>query len=381
MSEAAARAGAARTFYILAIAILIGFIAYIGRGVLIPFVVASFLCFLIYTLKENIRRAPYIGKYLPNWLGFLVAFVLIGAGAVLIVEIVRANVETLLREWPNYEQRLRALIGDGLAIIRSADFLPRELVGGVEQIQQSAIDLVRPMLAGAARSVTGFTSNFLTFITIFLYLVFMLIERARIFKKIGLLGANEREQRIINDTIGDIGALISQYITVKTLSNFATATISYIIMLIIGVQFATFWALLIFLLNYIPIFGAASAIFLPVLLTLVQPEGGGVRMALITGVSLIGAEQIMSNGVEPRIVGKSLNLSPLVILASLSVWGALWGFAGLLLSVPMTVTVMLVLTQFRSTRPIAIMLSGNGEIADIKHPPLKDGASAYSIGR
>jgi hypothetical protein len=59
----------------------------------------------------------------------------------------------------------------------------------------------------------------------------------------------------------------------------------------------------------------------------------------------------------------------------------LWGFAGLLLSVPMTVTVMLVLTQFRSTRPIAIMLSGNGEIADIKHPPLKDGASAYSIGR
>ncbi|MCK5745071.1 MAG: AI-2E family transporter, partial [Oricola sp.] len=136
----------------------------------------------------------------------------------------------------------------------------------------------------------------------------------------------------------------------------------------IGVQFAGFWALLIFVLNYIPIFGAASAITLPVLLCLVQPDGGGVRMALIAAVSLIGAEQVMSNGIEPRIVGRTLNLSPLVVLFSLSVWGALWGFAGLLLSVPITVTVMIVLSQFRSTRPVAIMMSDNGEIAAIKHP-------------
>ena len=145
-------------------------------------------------------------------------------------------------------------------------------------------------------------------------------------------------------------------------------SIANIIMLIIGVQFAGFWALLIFVLNYIPIFGAASAITLPVLLSLVQPDGGGVRMALIAAISLIGAEQVMSNGIEPRIVGRTLNLSPLVVLFSLSVWGALWGFAGLLLSVPITVTVMIVLSQFRSTRPVAIMMSDNGEIAAIKHP-------------
>ncbi|MEZ5893223.1 MAG: AI-2E family transporter [Parvularculaceae bacterium] len=357
----------ARMFYSLAVAVLVGFIAYIGRGVLIPFVVAGFLCFLIFTLKENVRRIPVIGNYMPDWVGYMLAFALIGLGMVLFVEIIRSNVETLLATWPSYEERLRTLATDVIAYFKTIDFLPRELLGGVEQIQQSALDLLRPLLSRAAGSLSSLTSNFLTFITIFLYLVFMLIERGRIFRKISLLGADERARRIINETIADIGVMVRQYITVKTVSNLVTATASYIIMLVIGVQFAGFWALLIFALNYIPIFGAASAITLPVLLALVQPDGGGVRMAALAAICLIATEQIMSNGIEPRIVGKTLNLSPLVILFTLGVWGSLWGFAGLLLSVPITVTVMIVLSQFRSTRGIAIMMSDNGDIAPLKH--------------
>ncbi len=363
----AERHGMAKTFYGLAVAVLIGFIAYIGRGVLIPFIVAVFLCFLIFTLKENVRRIPVVGRYMPDWLGYLFAFLLIGAGLVLFVEIIRSNVETLLEAWPSYEQRLRGLANDAISFFRTIDFVPPELLGGVNQIQQSALDLIRPLLSQAAGSLRSITSNFLTFITVFLYLIFMLIERSRIFKKISLLGSDAGQRAAINETINDIGVMVRQYITVKTMSNLVTASISYIIMLIIGVQFAGFWALLIFVLNYIPIFGAASAITLPVLLSLVQPDGGGVRMAAIAAVSLIGAEQIMSNGVEPRIVGRTLNLSPLVVLFSLGVWGSLWGFAGLLLSVPITVSVMIVLSQFRTTRPIAIMMSDNGEIAAIKN--------------
>ena len=332
------------------------------------------ILFLIFTLKENMKRIPVIGNYMPDWTGYLFAFILIGAGMVLFVEIIRSNVEALLEAWPSYEQRLRGLAGEAIGFFRTLNFLPQELLGGVEQIQQSALDLIRPLLSQAAGSLRALTSNFLTFITVFLYLVFMLIERGRIFKKIGLLGADDSERQAINETIADIGVMVRQYITVKTASNLVTATMSYIIMLIIGVQFAGFWALLIFILNFIPIFGAASAITLPVLLSLVQPDGGGVRMALIAAVSLIGAEQVMSNGIEPRIVGRTLNLSPLVILFSLSIWGSLWGFAGLLLSVPITVTVMIILSQFRSTRSVAIMMSDNGEIAALKHSPLAETA-------
>ncbi len=373
MSETEDGKGVARTFYGLAITVLIGLIAYVGRGVLIPLVVAGFLCFLIFTLKENVRRTPFIGKFLPNWLGYMVAFALIGAGVVIFVEIIKSNVETLLKEWPSYEASLREVISEGLAFVRTIDFLPPELIGGVEQIQVAAINLIRPLLSQAAGSLRGLTSNFMTFITVFLYLVFILIERGRLFNKISLLGADRHGRRVIKETIGDIGVMVRQYITVKTVSNLVTATISYGIMLVIGIQFAGFWALLIFVLNYIPIFGAVSAITLPVLLALVQPDGGGIRMSLLALVSLVGAEQVMSNGIEPRIIGRTLNLSPLVILFSLGVWGSLWGFAGLLLSVPITVTVMIILTQFHSTRPIAIMLSDNGKIAEIKHPPLERG--------
>ncbi len=369
MSEQRIAPSIARTFYGLAITVLIGFIAYIGRGVLIPLVIASFLCFLIYTLKENVRKTPFIGRHIPNWLSFMLAFLLIGAGVYLFVEIVRSNVETLLTAWPSYEERLRSLTQDVIAWVRTSSLIPPEVLGSVDQLQQAAIDVVRVVVSRAASSLTAITSNVLTFITIFLYLVFMLIERGRIFRKINLLGADDRERIVINETISDIGVLVRQYITVKTVSNLVTATISFIIMKLIGIQFAGFWALLIFILNYIPIFGAASAITLPVMLALVQPEGGGLQMALTALVLLIGAEQIMSNGIEPRLVGRTLNLSPLVVLFSLSVWGSLWGFAGLLLSVPITVTVMLVLTQFESTRPIAIMLSDDGKIADLKHPP------------
>ena len=360
----------ARTFYTLAVAVLVGFIAYVGRGVLIPFVVAGFLAFLIYTLKENVKRIPVIGNYMPDWVGYLFAFVLIGAGMVLFVEIIRANVETLLEAWPSYERRLEALATDAIDFVRTSSFLPAELLGGVEQIQQSALGLIRPLLSQAAGSLRSLTSNFLTFITVFLYLVFMLIERGRIFKKISLLGADDRQRLAINETIADIGVMVRQYITVKTVSNLITATLSYVIMLVIRVQFAGFWALLIFALNYIPIFGAPSAMILPVLLSLVQPDGGGLRMALITLGCLIASDQVMANGVEPRIVGRTLNLSPLVVLFTLGVWGSLWGFAGLLLSVPITVTVMIVLSQFRSTRAVAIMMSDNGEIAELKHEAL-----------
>ncbi len=366
MTEAKPHNGVAQTFYGLAIAVLIGLIAYIGRGVLIPLVIAGFLCFLIFTLKENIRKAPIVGKYLPNWLCYLFAFALIGLGMMLFVEIIKSNVETLLETWPSYEHQLRMLIQESLAFVRTIDFLPKELIGSVEQLQQAAVGVIRPLLSQAAGSLRSLTSNFVTFITVFLYLIFMLIERGRFFKKINFLGADHDERQTINETISGIGVMVRQYITVKTISNLVTAIISFTIMKLIGIQFAGFWALLIFVLNYIPIFGAASAITLPVLLALVQPDGGGIRMAVIALVSLIGAEQIMSNGIEPRIVGRTLNLSPLVILFSLGVWGSIWGFAGLLLSVPITVTVMIILSQFHSTRAIAVMLSDNGQITDYR---------------
>lgn len=360
----AAMGGQARAFFGLALAVLIGFVAYIGRGVAIPLIVAGFLCFIIYTLKETIKSGPLIGRFLPNWLCYLFAFAAIGSTFIFFIEIVRNNAEALVAAAPLYEARLRDLSQEAIGFIQSLGVLPEDFVGGVEELRQSALGMINPILSEVGASVRVLTANV---VTIFLYTVFMLLERGRIFRKIDLVSADAAQRQAVNDTIGDIGAMVREYVTVKTATNLVTATASYLIMRLIGVDFAGFWALLIFVLNFIPIVGAISAITAPVILSLVQPTGG-VDTALLALVLLVGADQIMSSLIEPRLIGRSLNLSPLVILLSLAVWGTLWGFAGMLLAVPITVTVMIILTQFPATRPIAILLSDSGRIAEIKRP-------------
>ncbi len=366
--------GAARLFYGLGLATMIGAIAYIGRSVFIPIIIACFLSFIIYTLKETIRRGPMIGRFLPHWLCYLFAFALIISIFVLLIDIVRNNIDSLIAAAPDYERRLRDISRDAIKFLQDSGLLPAELAGGVDQLRTAALSMINPVLSQAGAAVRAISGNA---VTIFLYTVFLLLERGRIFKKINLLSADREQRSAVNETMRDIATLVRQYITVKTVMNLITAAISYGIMSAVGVDFAGFWALLIFLFNFIPIVGAISAISLPVILSLVQPEGGGVQTALLTLALLVGAEQAMSSGVEPRLVGKSLNLSPLVILISLAVWGSLWGFAGMLLAVPITVTIMIILTQFQSTRPIAILLSDSGEIAPINHAPIAP-AAAYS---
>ena len=359
--------GQARFFYGLALAVLIGFILFIGRSILIPLITAAFVSFLIYTLKETFRRAPLIGKFIPHWIGYILAFSVIFSIVFLFVEIIKSNVEQLIQDAPLYEARLREVADEIIAFVRSLSFLPTDFIGNtLEQLRSQALGLIQPLLQGVAGSARAVITSA---VIIFLYTVFILVERGRIFKKIALLSADEEHKQAIDETIGDIGALVRQYITVKTISNLVTAGASYVIMRGLGVDFAGFWALMIFILNYIPMFGAASAIMLPTILALVQPDGGPQKMVLTLGL-LIGVEQTMSNVIEPRIVGKTLNLSPLIVLISLAFWGSLWGFAGFLLSVPMTVSTMLILSQFRSTRPIAIMMSDDGTIAALKHPEL-----------
>lgn len=354
----------ARAFFALGLAALIAFIAYIGRGVIVPVVFAGFVSFLIYTLKQTIKSGPLIGRFLPGWLCYVFAFALIASLFVFVIDIVRDNVRTLIDEAPTYETRFRDLSEVGLDRLRSLGVVSDDFLGGVKEIRAAALSVINPVLTELASSARALTGGF---ITVLLYTVFMLIERARIFHKIHLLSPSHRERRVVNETIGDIGKMVSQYVTVKTGSNLANAVIAYFIMRIVGVDFAGFWALLIFVLTFIPIVGAPIAIAAPVLLTLIEPEGG-ISKALLVLVLLGSLDQVMSSVVEPRLIGRSLNLSPLVVLLSLAVWGSLWGFAGLLLAVPVTVTVMIILTQYPSTRPIAIMLSDSGKIAAIRHP-------------
>jgi predicted PurR-regulated permease PerM len=191
---------------------------------------------------------------------------------------------------------------------------------------------------------------------ILIYVLFMLAEE-RIFRgKIEQIFGRRQQMYKFLTTVNQMDKSIRAYITVKTLLCLLSAVASYIVLYAIGVDFAFLWAFLIFFLNYIPIIGAFIGPLFPALIAFVQFDGA--TNAIIVLVSLAAIQLIIGNVIEPKALGDRLNLSPLVVIISLAFWGTLWGIAGMFLCVPITVMLMIVLSQFEKTRSVAILLSG-----------------------
>jgi predicted PurR-regulated permease PerM len=353
-------------FYFVGLFVLGGFILWIGQGVLVPIVIAAFLCFLIVTVKRRIEKFPYIGPLLPESVQFALAFAVILIVLTVLVAIIRSNIEEVIAAAPGYNEKLREILGHLTEFSLGLPFFGNNLQVALDNIQASAIDLIQGVVGDVAGLARGFLGGL---VTVALYTAFMLAERGRLLKKMVIIAGNETATNLLHGVIDDIARLVREYISVKTFTSFIVGSISYVIMLALGIDFAGFWALLIFGLNFIPVIGSIIAVIMPTILALIQP-GGGLGLFLLTGISLTAVEQAIGSFVEPRMMGRSLNLSPLIILISLASWGTLWGIPGMFLSVPMTVAMMIIFAQFKTTRPVAVLLSDDGEVA-----PLQQGES------
>ena len=209
--------------------------------------------------------------------------------------------------------------------------------------------------------VAGVLTDFLSSAGIILiYLIFLFIEQGYFRKKLNALVPDIKRRSDINKILDKIGHDTRKYVGIKTLVSLMTALFSYVIMMLIGLDFAEFWAFMIFILNFIPFIGSIIATALPALLAIIQFSSFTPFFIVAGGVT--GVQFIVANIVEPRLMGQSLNLSPLVIFLSLAMWGAMWGIAGMFLCVPLTVIIMIILSHFPQTKPIAIVLSKDGQI-------------------
>jgi predicted PurR-regulated permease PerM len=125
--------------------------------------------------------------------------------------------------------------------------------------------------------------------------------------------------------------------------------------MLFGIHFAVLWGVLAFALNFIPNIGSLISVVPPVAITLFQT--GSVTKTLVVAGILITIQMVVGNVVEPKVMGRGLNLSPLVVLLSLLFWGWMWGIAGMLLSVPLTAAIKIGMEQLDSTRPIARLMA------------------------
>ena len=325
-----------------------------GEQILLPLVLAVLFSYLITALGDRIERIR-IGRWSPPpWLGLSGAILAVLLVLALIVQLVASNISAVIEVAPQYQKQMEDMFASGSAWAVGHLNLkqPITLTALLEEINLRA---VLERLADAFQSIAGHTFQILAYVT------FLLLERRMFDRKLSLLFTNRAREQAVRSTLATIGHKIETYVLIKTGISLLNAVLSYIVLTLFGVDFAGFWSLLVFVLNYIPYIGSPIAMLFPTLLALLQ--FGSIVMATFVLGSLWAIQAFVENFIEPRITGRTLNLSPIVMIVALSVWGAIWGIPGMILSVPLMVIIMITLSQFPKTRPIAIIMSERGEIA------------------
>lgn len=328
---------------------IIGYLLTIGRGLLIPFVIAVFIWHLLNTIKKGVEQTPFVGSNLPGWLSRILAFLVVAILIKILINIISNNVNEVIAASPRYQENITNIFKVLDQYYHIKAFI-------------SLDDLIKNLsLQGIVINVYGvFSTITSSAVLIALYVGFLFVEQHFFQQKIDALFPHEEHRQLVDNIISHIVNDTQIYLGLKTLLSLFTATCSWIIMKSVGLDFAEFWALLIFFLNFIPNIGAIVATAFPALLALVQFQSWWPFIIITSGIVTI--QFVVGNLIEPRFLGKSLNLSALVILFALTLWGTVWGVLGMFLSVPITVMMMIIFAHFEATRPVAILLSQDGQI-------------------
>ena len=321
----------------------------LGKDLLIPMVLAVFIWYLINILADSIASLKYRNFRIPRTLCFILALVVIFGSLTLFTNLISNSINNVIRTAPTYEANVEKLLDEGAALM------------GLEESPQlkeliRKIDLGK-ILQGLGVTLAGFIGNAGL---ILIYTLFIFLEQKGFLPKIDNMVSDDSQRAKVRKIMNRIYSDTKTYIGIKTLTSLLTGVISYVIMERVGLDFALFWALLIFLFNYIPTIGSIVATLFPSLLALVQFPGTGPFLVVAIGVT--ATQMVVGNIIEPRLMGNTLNLSPLVILLSLALWGSIWGIPGAILCVPITVLMAIIFSNFEATRPFAVMLSRDGGI-------------------
>jgi predicted PurR-regulated permease PerM len=346
----------------LLFAIMVGWVLVEGRGVILPVVASFIVAYIVLGLADIIGRLPGIGARIPEPVRHVAAVLVIALVLFAMLSLFLSNLGQVAARAPALQERL-------LAIIQAiATYLHFETEPTWETLRRDVLAQInlQQIIGFAAASIASIVA---TFSVVVIYAGFLLTEKGAFDQKIARLSHDPARVAQLRILIAAINRRIGTYLAVKTAINVFLGLVSYAIMRVAGIEFAGFWALMIGLFNYIPYVGSFLGVTFPVALAIVQFAAPGPVIAV--ALALTGAQIFVGNFLEPYLMGNSLNLSPFVILVSLVTWSSIWGVAGAILSVPITAILVIVFSEFARTRPIAILLSRDGEIASSGTP---DGA-------
>jgi predicted PurR-regulated permease PerM len=309
--------------------------------IIVPFLLSLFLAIILLPTYNFFNK-----KGLPDILSLTIVisgFILV---MLLVVKLIGSSITDFNANIDNYSDKLSlyysslVVMASKIGIELSVDELSniihsKEIMSFITKIMQSMGSM--------------FTNGFVVLLTV----IFMLLESRHFKAKVELLSNKSEALSHLNK----ISSQIKEYMVLKALISILTGAIIWIALSIMGTDYAFLWAVVAFLFNFIPNIGSIIAAIPAVLLTLVQ---FGAMNALIISSIYVSVNIIIGSVIEPKVMGKGLGLSTLVVFLSLIFWGWLLGLVGMLLSIPLTIMVKIMLNDNSNTRWISILL-GTGE--------------------
>jgi AI-2 transport protein TqsA len=320
-----------------------------GQTIILPFIIAILIWFVVKKTRNLLDKNHIIQKYVPSWIKTILASFVIFTGLFTAGQVLSTSIQNLGESYALYATNIE-LISVRINELFKID-LSSELNHFIENFDFTS------HLEQFFNSISELLSNM---VMIIFYVTFMFIEESLIEHKIKLIFTNETQFNNVQSTLKKVDKSMSSYISLKSLISLISTTLSYFILLAVGIESPLFWAFLIFMLNFIPSVGPIIGTLLPALFSLIQFGEFVPFLIILFGVGTVA--MLIGSFVEPRLMGNTLNISPLVAILSLAIWGSIWGIVGMFLSVPITVAMIIVFSQFPSTRSIAILLSEKGRV-------------------
>lgn len=317
---------------------------YFLRAILIPFFAALLLIALIEGLVRALARTWPSG---PRWAlivgaGAIIIALLAGCGAVLAY-----GVQRIVADAPLILSRLDAVIAQ-LSERAGLTTAPRlEAMIGADQLMALASPLVSG-LGGFSGSVTLAA----------LFMVFMLASRALLIRKIEIVAHSTERSSAFKRVAARIASSAGDYMWVQTVTGAIVGGGCGIALYVIGLHNAAFWAVLIFLLAYVPVVGVTIGTVAATLFALVQFPTYWQAVAIFLSTQVIAS--LVGNLLLPKMQADKQNLDPTVSIFAVALWSLLWGIPGALLAIPLTVMLMIIFNQFEQTRWAAVLISNDG---------------------
>jgi len=313
----------------------------------VPFFISLLLCYALGIPMEILQRFR-----VPSSLRIIIVVLFILSFLYLIGSMVSLNIKEFYLQFPQFEKKFWDYASYLLNWFNISPDQAREMYDSfLKSFKQ--IDL-QPIGSMVQRLSGSFFSFFGNMFWVILIMVFMLAERESITQRlVEGLGAEKAGPAL--EVIGRINKAVQNYLGLKTLISLLTGVLVTVALAVFDVPFALLWGVLAFLLNFIPNIGSLISVLPPIAITLFQ--FGSFGKAALVALILVAIQLVVGNILEPKIMGRGLNLSPLVVLLSLVFWGWMWGIAGMLLSVPLTAALKIAFEQLDSTRAVAILMS------------------------